>query len=290
LVTKKTYISLLKNPVLTDKNTITQLEKLQEMYPFCGNIQMLLTKGYHDNDNINYENQLKNTAISIPNRESLYNLIYKTLVKELINEEETQEKATEVSPIIETEKEIIAPVNIIEEQEETTENKTSIETIIKNKESTPDKLEELILSHAIGASYILEDKTDKKDVLVKKIEEKQKEASSKHHSFYSWLTPTETISTPKENNKNSIDNLVEKFITSKESSKIKRKDFFSPTNVAKLSIVETDDFITETLADIYFKQNMHDKALNAYEKLILKNPEKKPYFASQIEKIKNLLE
>jgi len=49
-----------------------------------------------------------------------------------------------------------------------------------------------------------------------------------------------------------------------------------------------DDICTETLAGIYFQQEIYPKAIEIYEKLILLYPEKSAYFASLIEKVKNI--
>ena len=64
--------------------------------------------------------------------------------------------------------------------------------------------------------------------------------------------------------------------------------FFSATETAKKSLDENDDFITETLAKIYKEQGHYDKAIDAFEKLILKFPEKNTLFASQISDIKKI--
>ena len=58
---------------------------------------------------------------------------------------------------------------------------------------------------------------------------------------------------------------------------------------APAEVVDVDadgDLVSETLAGIYADQELYDRAIAIYEKLILLNPEKSAYFAALIEKVK----
>ncbi len=92
-------------------------------------------------------------------------------------------------------------------------------------------------------------------------------------------------------NKKKEDEIIDKII--KEDPTIPKLDKNNlPDNSVDLStksITNSKGPVSENFAKILSLQGKREKAIEIYEQLILKNPEKKPYFEAQIEKLKNKL-
>lgn len=80
--------------------------------------------------------------------------------------------------------------------------------------------------------------------------------------------------------------LIERFIKNEPRIEPGKTKFYSPANVAKNSAIDQSDLVSETLAVIYFNQGNLSKAIQTYEKLCLRYPEKNAFFAARILEIK----
>jgi hypothetical protein len=81
------------------------------------------------------------------------------------------------------------------------------------------------------------------------------------------------------------DVIIERFIHTDPQIKPLAADKLDTENKARKSSEDQDVMVTETLARIYGDQMLYHKAIATYKKLMLKIPEKKLYFAAQIEQL-----
>ena len=66
------------------------------------------------------------------------------------------------------------------------------------------------------------------------------------------------------------------------------KDLKNEEDLSEKSWSSNDELMTETLAKVFVKQKKFKKAIEAYQILSLKYPEKNSLFANQIKEIKKL--
>ncbi len=83
--------------------------------------------------------------------------------------------------------------------------------------------------------------------------------------------------------------LIDKFITEEPTMPRSNLEAVENCDLSEESSMEKEDLFSETLAKIYIKQQLYEKAVATYIKLSLKYPEKSVYFADRIEKIKENL-
>jgi hypothetical protein len=118
-----------------------------------------------------------------------------------------------------------------------------------------DELEKLFIENVFHEGYLLEVDHNEHPVVEFKLEGKQ-------------------------------DKIIEEFIKKEPVRRKPEEPIIHPENKAKKSSDEHDIPVSETLATIFITQKLFTKAIAAYEKLSLKFPEKKTYFADLIQKIK----
>lgn len=108
----------------------------------------------------------------------------------------------------------------------------------------------------------------------------QEISQEKEMSFSAWLNGQEVLpGTVREFKKN------KKGIKRKKIKKKKTR----ATAQAERSIAENVEIVSETLASLYTQQKLYDKAIQMYEKLSLKFPDKSRYFAEKIKENQKLL-
>lgn len=258
----KKFNEIIQNPELLNATTVDYLQNIVQDYPYLQSAKALLLKNLFQQNSPRYNHWLKITAAYTCDRGLLFDFItsdeFQTMpLKSLNKNEEHNFSENVVAAVVE---------NLNQENENT------------KTEAIEDKL-------SIGKPIVF-DKTEQ-------------------HSFEEWLQLTKVKPIDRSKNKieikskeieviqpeiiNPIDDkisIIEKFIN--ENPKIKpTKGNINPINF-KVEPQDSSNLMTETLARVYLEQKKYQKAIQAYEILILKYPEKSYLFADRIKDIKIL--
>lgn len=146
------------------------------------------------------------------------------------------------------------------------------------------------------------------DISTLKVEEKQEEKKEEPVEKVQEVTMKNTTQSPVDSNVPGFINTWQSWLKidrkqeiEKEKSVIKEKaiETFIENNPRISQLKEESTYVvkeknddishlmTETLANLYFEQKLYTKAIKAFEILIKKTPEKKEYFESRIQDIKD---
>lgn len=203
-------------------------------------------------------------------------------------EEEAEEIAT------------VQPQNIVAQAESEANTTENVQTQnIASQEITPAQIKALLEKqlHDIGINANITFSGNSANIQFENIatdekpEENKPEQPIAEDESSTEITTAPTIDEQiekRKNDRNKKANLIDKFIESKAKI-VPKKDYHSDNKLSTESIIEDEELFTEQLAKIYIKQGHLEKALETYEKLYLKYPEKNIYFATRIEYVKRLM-
>ena len=281
------FTSLINNPNAVNEKQTLALEKIVAEFPYFQSARALRLKGLYNQDSFRYNFDLKTTAAYTTDRSILFDLITSDYFK-AINKDSYLENVEKIKSID------VISIEIVSEKE--------------NPSTSSNTLEQSILTSIkkADASGLEKNEMEEHRKSIEKTEVKleigKPIAFSKNekHSFQEWLqlskitpiTRDEAITNDSktaqlEAEKNKKLAIIDKFIEvnpkippiSKEAIS---KDFTSSSSEDKSYLM------TETLAKVYLEQKKFQKAIQAYEILILKYPEKSSFFADRILDIQNL--
>jgi len=135
--------------------------------------------------------------------------------------------------------------------------------------------EKNLLQNVSITQNIKDNKLEKKNIEIEKTDkEEKKEIKSAADKVL------EKLAQRKKEPQNIIDEFMQNQPTIDRKKEPSTQEDLSEKSVKEMEIV------TERLAEIYVLQGLKDKAIEVYEKLILKYPEKNIYFAKKIEELK----
>lgn len=307
------YNYLLNQPEEIDETQTVALEKVLDEFPFFQSARALRLKGLYNQNSYKYNFALKIVAAHTTDRSVLFDFItsesftaiqkktYEKKIEELHNITVVDSKIIEKeeAPIIRT-----TPLehSILTSIKEANANVTTNNSLFIDKIDIDKNIEQSILGSI-------------KEAEVTKIEEEIPEvekkldigkpidfSKSETHSFHQWLQISRIQpiirENPKEESKMEAEpdpiieeskkkkaELIDKFIeTSPKIPQIKPGVTFTPN--LDLNKEDNSYLMTETLAKVYLEQKKYQKAIQAYEILILKYPEKSSFFADRIKDIR----
>ena len=316
------FLNMIENSSSVNRQMIGEIYELIDIFPYFQSAHLLLLKGLYRNSDVKFENQLRNSAIHINDRDVLYWLLKEdspSLTKETeesgITEVENMAKKT-LSEASESDNTLNEPKKVTDTQQTVIEAANS-EYLINDIERNPDKIKlngesepsERISGHGIliaaepetaessGVIFLPDEENNSLDDKVFFMDPGFSVADNSELLELDLEDETLNIEEElpgeieyKESKKQIQSELIDKFIISNPRIEPQRDKTDNPNeDISHPFVEQKDGFVTETLAKIYVCQGYYSKAIEIYEKLSLKFPEKSSYFASQIEKVKEYI-
>jgi hypothetical protein len=240
---------------------------LRDTYPYSQVLQTLSARVSKDHNLQNQQSLLQSAAVYSTDRSVLKNIM--SQVAEIAQTREIQSTTEVISMILQPTETIDYADEVVHDLERLSELKHNFEVIVDKFNNTGSAQPEVeVKPKRKPPGRPKKQKEPQADPLIEAIKTTKKK-----------IVPE----SPK--TKEQIE-IIDQFIKAQPSIKPKNEKA-AETNFVDLKSGEfADNVISETLAEILIRQGKKDKAIEVYKKLIWKFPQKKVYFAAQIEELK----
>ena len=302
----------LKDPSLLDSSTVDELRMLIEEYPYFQLARMLLARNLYMLGHTDFPQALTLAAAYAGNRSKLKKMIegtkdatVKPAVLELTPEtvEEFMKHPLDfpdpvyVEPDTVVDEPVSQPEIIVAQHEEEAADiplyieevpVATVETEAAAVEPGSEAVQETEIKTAEPGPEVTKPKYEG-NALINTLLQRLSDAQPPEIEVENAAAEGDVLDADSKQNSNAspFDDLIDKFIREEPRINMPRRDFFSPGDHARESASMADDLVSETLARIYEQQGLHNMAIKIYAKLILLNPEKSGYFATQIKEIEH---
>jgi hypothetical protein len=280
---KEHFLFLVENYTNLTQEEAVELTLLQEHFPYSQIVRNLAARASQDNAMDSREHLLHMSAICTTDRAVLKSIMTaprsERMPVALPGAVEKNYPVTEPKAPAK-EKEIVSGVSILRPEISLFGEALRKDILLELKKLKVSK-------HNFEVSVEKYEQLHSSPVQVQKKERKKPQKNPVHPDLLiEEIKTTKKKVVPEGKQKEQIE-IIENFIKTKPSiAKNKGNLPKDNSDLAEKSLMYGDNIVSETLVEILLKQGKKDKAIEVLKKLIWKFPQKKAYFAAQIEELK----
>ena len=248
----ESLVKYLEHPELLDEATLTDLVHLRDNYPYFQTAHMLFLKNQHNIKSLDFNDHLRLSAAFNSDRSLLYRLI--NLPFRIVHRREEGS----ADSLTVTDGDRVPVYELIPDDKPPVARDTV--SVTGTDITLPD-------AATAGARPGL-DKTDG-----------EQDRERQLHSFTGWLEQLHSGGEDQQIPQGTEPEysqtwLINEFISKQPSMKARQEPTDGIKDISEKNTGADEHLLTETLARIYLRQGYFEKAINTYEKLSLKYPEK----------------
>lgn len=279
---KKQFHTLVGNYTCLSAEEASQLLLLEKEFPYCQVIRSLSARSTQDNNLPEKEDQLHLAAMCVTDRAVFKNIMTAAVEPRKQPVVIAEVKSESATVVIEPETLSVTSQATPQPEIQHTNSDTLFEAVLQDMEKLHNSMhvfEETVKQLESGVAEV---------TAPAKSSEKKKKAVDVDEELISEIKVTKKEVNPEGPKQIEQIEIIDQFIKTQPTIKgrVPSESSGNQDDLAGKNDGYNENIISETLAQILIKQGKKEKAIDILKKLIWKFPQKKAYFAAQIEELK----